>query len=442
MLDLRYRTILSVAIPLMGSSFVQSIVMLTDASFLSRYSTIAFDASGNGGLLYITLFVVLMGFGDGSQILMARRIGEKKENLLAQIFGTTLLANTMIALLLFLLVQFTFPALIDSFTHNKAIAVAEAQFVQIRSFGLFFAVISLAIIAYFTAMGKTLIVLTSAAITAFSNIGLDYLLIFGKGGFPELGLKGAAWASTISDGLSALFLLIFLTFSAYRKKHEMFAKLRFNKDSFVSIFKVGSPIAFQGVVALISWTVFFIWIEQRGTFELTVSQNVRALYFLAFIPIWGFAGTTKTYISQYMGSRSFKEIGMIQRRIFVLTTLFLILFFHGALFYPEKLISIINPKAEYLESSAEILRFIFGSTLIYGMTSVFFQTINGSGNTRFTFYIELISVIIYIGSAYLLIKVFNVSLYWIWSVEYIYFICMGGLSIAYLYFFKWQQKII
>lgn len=442
MLDLRYRTILSVAIPLMGSSFVQSIVMLTDISFLGRYDTIAFDASGNGGLLYVTLFIVLAGFGDGSQILMARRIGEQKQKLLGRIFGTTVLTNAFLALILFTAVQLAFPSMIDGFTYNKAIARAEIDFIEIRSYGLFFSVITLAINAYFTAMGKTTIVLTGAAITAVTNIGLDYLLIFGNGGLPELGLKGAALASTIADAVSAVVLFIYLTFSKYRREHKMFANFTFNRTSFVGLVKIGSPISFQGLLALMTWMVFFIWIEQMGTFELTVSQNIRFLYFLAFIPIWGFASTTKTYVSQLLGRQSFDEIKIIQRRILLMTTLFLLLFFHGAILYPETLIKMINPKIEYVETSTEILRFVFGSTLIFGMSSVYFQTINGSGNTRFTFYIEVISVIVYIISAYLLVKVFEASLFWIWSIEYIYFICMGGLSIAYLYFFNWQKKII
>ena len=79
MLDYRYKTILSVAIPLMASTFIQSIVLLTDSAFLSRYNTLDFDASGNGGLLYITLFIMLVGINDGAQILMARRVGQKKE---------------------------------------------------------------------------------------------------------------------------------------------------------------------------------------------------------------------------------------------------------------------------------------------------------------------------------------------------------------------------
>lgn len=442
MLDLRYKTILSVAIPLMASSFIQSIVMITDSAFLSRYSTIAFDAAGNGGLIYITLFVALMGMSDGSQILMARRIGEKKEHLLAQIFGTTLLTNGIIVLLLLAGIQLYLPELIRSFTYHKEIAEAEILFVRIRSFGLLFSMITLAANAYFMAMGKTYVILVSAIVIALTNILLDYGMIFGNLGMPALGVSGAAYASMIADGAGMLFLVIALILSKDRKRHQLFKSLRYNATSFRSLFKIGSPITLQLLVALTTWTVFFIWIEQKGTYELTISQTIRTLYFLAFVPIWGFSATTKTYVSQYLGNKAFDEIKIIQRRIQLLTILFLVALFHGALLYPEHLVSLINPEEIYVKGSAELLRFISGSMLIYGIAMVYFQTIAGSGNTRISFYIETIAVGVYIGAAYLFIKVFNWDIYWVWSVEYIYFILLGLLSIGYLRFFNWKSKNI
>ena len=77
--------------PLMVSGFIQSIVLLTDSAFLSRYSTLAFDAVGNAGLLFITCFMILVGLGDGTQIILARRIGEKKTEQLPYVFTTALL---------------------------------------------------------------------------------------------------------------------------------------------------------------------------------------------------------------------------------------------------------------------------------------------------------------------------------------------------------------
>ncbi len=442
MLDLRYRTILSVAIPLMASSFIQSVVMITDSSFLSRYGIVAFDAAGNGGLIFVTLFVALMGMSDGSQILMARRIGEKKEHLLAQIFGTTLLVNVVIAFILLIGIQLFLPDLIRSFTHNPKIAEAEIVFVRIRSFGLLFSMITLAINAYFMAMGKTYMILVSAAVIAFTNIILDYGMIFGNLGMPSMGLAGAAYASMLADGAGMVFLIIALVLSEDRKRHKLFKSLRYNTESFKSLFKIGSPITLQLLVALITWTIFFIWIEQKGEYELTVSQTIRTLYFLAFVPIWGFSSTTRTYISQYLGNKSYDAIKTIHRRIQLLTIVFLFGLFHGALFYPEFLVRLINPKEVYIEGTAEVLRFISGSILIYGISSVYFQTISGSGNTKVTFYIECISVGVYVVAAYLFLKVWNWDIYWVWAVEYVYFIILGLLSVGYLRLFDWKTKSI
>jgi len=97
MLDLKYSTILKVAVPLMISSFIQSIVLITDSSFLSRYSIDAFAAVGNGGLIYITLYMAYVGMSDGAQILIARRIGQQNTGAIGRIFGTSIIANLILA---------------------------------------------------------------------------------------------------------------------------------------------------------------------------------------------------------------------------------------------------------------------------------------------------------------------------------------------------------
>jgi len=442
MLDLRYKTILSVAVPLMVSSFIQSIVLLTDAAFISRYDTSAFDAVGNAGLLYVTLFIALAGMGDGAQIIIARRIGQKQENAISSIFSTSLSVHLIVAIALFLIAQFIVPSALNSIVHHKDLARLQNEFLDIRSHALFFAMITLSIQAFMLAQGKTWVVLISALLTAGSNILLDWLLIFGKFDFPEMGLKGAALASTIADGIGMLFLVSFLVFGGDAKKYNLFKGFRIKRESFVELLKVGTPLTFQGIAALGTWTIFFMWIEQMGKFELTVSQNIRSIYFLVFVPIWGFAGTTKTYISQYIGARDFENLPRIQRRIQFLTVCFLFLFFHGALFYPEQLIRFINPSEAHVLKSAEILRFISVSIFIYGFVSVYFQTINGSGNTTMTFLVETSCVLVYIISAYMFIKVWHWDIFWIWSVEYVYFITMGVLSIGYLNLFDWKKKEI
>ncbi|TNE70188.1 MAG: MATE family efflux transporter [Bacteroidetes bacterium] len=442
MLEISYKRILKMAIPLMASSFIQSIVMITDSAFLSRYNTIDFDAAGNAGLLYITLYVILMGMSDGTQILMARRIGEERSRELPQLFGSALFLNFIGAIVLFAIAQVLMPPLIESIVSNNEIAVGEAQFVQYRSLGLFFSVGILAINAYFLSIGKTGVVLMGSLVIAIGNIALDYFMIFGIGSLPAMGLKGAALASTFAEALGLIYLLYAFLNNKDQKQHKIIRHLRVKKQSIIRLFKLSSPIMLQGLVALSTWTTFFIWIEQMGTHELTISQVIRSLYFLTFVPIWGFAGTTKTYVSQYVGKKDFNGVKLAQRKIQMLTILSLLLITHGMILYPSALVSLINPDPSIQQESIEILRFVFGSILIFGISSVYFQSISGTGNTRFTFIVELTAVFIYILSAYILIKVFHVSLFWVWSVEYIYFITLGLLSYSYLRFFKWQSKVL
>lgn len=442
MLALNYKAILGMALPMMVSGFIQSIVLITDASLISRYSTEAFDAVGNGGLLYVTVYMCLLGMGDGAQIIIARRIGEERISAIGRVFGTSFLTNFLLAIGFFILLHWLLPSAIVGYSKNHEIALLQGDFIRVRSYALFFAMITITIQAFLLAKGKTMIVLYAALITAISNIFLANSLIFGRNGLPEMGIEGAALANTIADALGMLFLVIYLIFSTERKEYQLFAHFKFELASMKELLKVGSPLMFQGFFALATWTLFFTWLEQKGQFDLTVSQNIRAIYFLAFVPIWGFAGTTKTYISQYIGAKKFDEIPTIQKRIQLMTLLFLCVTFHGAIFYPEALIRLINPAELYVHKSAQILRLISVSIMLYGFSSVYFQTIHGSGNTLHSMFIEFGIVSVYVVFCYLFIKVWNLDVYWIWTVEYIYFILMGLASISYLRLYDWKKKIV
>lgn len=438
-LDHKYSSLLRVSMPLMVSGFIQSIVLLTDSAFLSRYDTLSFDAVGNAGLLFITCFMIMVGLGDGTQIILARRIGEKKQEQLAGVFSTALIIQFVFASLLFLGLYFGAPSLLNSISKNSIIAGLQGQFIGIRAYAFFPSCLFLIIQAYFLAKGKTWPVLFSAIVTALSNIILDYSLIFGNFGCPELGVKGAALASTLSDVIGMLSMLFLFKMD---KENRLFGLGFFNGKSTKNILKVSSPLMVQGSIALGTWTLFFMMIEQRGVFELTVSQNIRSIYFLAFVPIWGFAGTTKTYVSQYLGNGKAELIPELQKRIQLLTTLFLLVTFHGAILYPELLVSLINPEEAYVEKSASILRLISMSVILYGIISVYYQTIQGSGNTFYSLCIELSTVLVYICACYLFITVFALDIYWIWTVEYIYFGVIGLMSYLYLRNSNWKLKSI
>lgn len=442
LLSLQYRSILGVALPMMVSGFIQSIVLITDSAFISRYSVEGFDAVGNAGLAYITFYMMMLGMSDGAQILMARRIGESRDDQMGRILNAAWLVLGLLALAFFLVLTYPIPDLIRQYSNNQSVAILQGEYLSYRSFALFFSMISLGFQSYYLAQGKSWVVLVAAILTASTNILFDYLLIFGIGGFPTMGVGGAAAASSLADGLGMTFLITYTLRTRTATNHGLFTSIKGICTELKELLKVGFPLLLQGFSALFTWTLFFTWIEQMGQYPLTVSQNIRSIYFLAFVPIWGFAGTTKTYISQYIGAHRQNDLPKIQRRIQLLTVLFMMLSFHGAVIYPETLISIINPHEQYLAESSAILRLVAGSIMLFALVSVYFQTIHGSGNTMVSMSIEVISVLVYTASVYLFIKILHFDIYHVWTVEYIYFGTMGLLSFLYLKLFQWNNKKI
>lgn len=440
MLDIRYGSILKVALPMMLSGFIQSVIAITDAAFLSRYSTLAYDASGSAGLWYITMYMVFTGLGDGAQIAMAQKVGEKNSKGFVAVFQSNFVILVIAAVILTILVQLFMPALMGYLVTNPELAHAEQSFLEIRSYSFWAATITISIQASYLAVGKTTLVLVASLIAAISNIILDYFLVFGIGPFPQLGLEGAAIASTSAEFLAMLFLLSTLIGGKLRKQYPVWKENLTSAFQLKENLKIGVPLLFQGIVALSIWTIFFIWIEQMGGDNLTVSLNIRYIYFLAFIPIWGFAAATKTYIAQYFGAKEYDQLPVIQRRIQLLTVSFLVLTFHGAVLYPEALIRLVSDHTEHVTESARVLRTVSGSILIYGLGSVYFQTISGIGRTRMTFLVECMATTLYVISTYLFIKVWNWELQWVWLVEYVYFITMGLSSYTYLKLFNWKKE--
>ena len=439
MLAYDHKTILKVALPMMGASFIQSIVLMTDSAFLTRYDNDAYAAAGNAGLIYVTLFMLVTGMSDGAQILISRKIGEKNFGALGRVLSNAQVSLLALVSILFVFSYFFMPNFIAGYAGNEKIAAMQGEYLSIRSVALFFALIQLPLQAYYFAWGRSMVPFIATMMTAIGNVILDYGMIFGKLGFPEMGLAGAAWASTIADGLGAFFLLSYTLLSKEHIKNKLFETWKLEKESVKELFKLSVPIIAQGTFALMIWAVYFAWLEQRGVFEVTVSQNIRNIYFLAFIPVFGFATTTKTYVSQYFGAKEIALIPVIQKRLILMSLLFMVLVFHGGMLYPEKLVGLINPNEEFIAKSAETLRFVAPSMLLFCIGSVFLQSINGIGRTHVTFLIELVMTGSYLVYSYMTIRVWQWDVKYIWSVEYIYFGLMTILSFSYLKWSNWKK---
>lgn len=444
MLELTYKRILILALPLMFGTFVQSMITITDGAFVSELGNTAYNAVGQGSLMYFALFMLCRGLGDGAQITIARLLGEKKETQIGALLLNAQVGQLILSAIIFIIFISSASWFVDVTTKTDELKPAIQEFIKYRSWGIFFAGLQVSMMAYFIGLGRTRIILISTIIMAICNIFLDYCLIFGNFGLPELGMKGAPIASSLSEMIAFLFLMSYAINAKSFKIYRYNLKRKIQSAAIWDLFKLSYPLMGQGLISLSTWWIFFGLIEHMGPDNLEIAHNIRYMYFIAFIPIFGFAAATKTYVSNLVGRKQQHLIPKIQLKIALLSLVSLVLLFHGAFLYPDQLIKIVehNPNAspELLDTSAEALRFISGSIVLFAVAIVPFNSVAALGKTKTSFFIELTNIIFYLTFAYLSIQVWHWDIISIWWVEYLYFGGLGIFSVLYLIYYFNKHK--
>lgn len=201
-----YKDIWRISYPIMIGSMAQTFLGITDTAFLARVGEIELGSSAIGGVFYFVLVMVGMGFGIGSQILMARKAGANDQPAIGKIFDHSILLLLLLSVVLFILIWFSGHFIFKQIIQSPLIVLGANEFLNYRIWGIFFVMIAMAFRAFYVGISQTRIITYSAIVMAALNILLDYLLIFGNYGFPKMGIAGAGLASAISFAIINLFL--------------------------------------------------------------------------------------------------------------------------------------------------------------------------------------------------------------------------------------------
>ncbi len=438
-MDTSYRGILKFAFPIMVGVFVQSVILFVDSAFLSRVDPVAFDAAGNAGLLYITFFMMANGLAEAGQIIIARREGEGKKSEVCRVWRHLMLTLIITSVLMFVLIYLLSHHLLMGVVQSPAIGENIVAYLDIRAFGILFAVILAGFNAFYIGIGKSRVLLYNTLIISVVNIGLDYALIFGNWGFSEMGIEGAAWATLLAEFSACIFIVLYTIARKTNKEYELFSRLHWEVKRVKKLLKIGLPLMAQGFLGVGSWAIFFMLIEQMGAHDLEASQVVHKLYFLALIPIIGFSSTTKTYVSHLLGEGRAEDVIPIAKKILLISLTMVVLLCHGMILYPTFWINIVDNNPLILDTAKSILMLLTGSILLHTISSVLLNILSGSGMTRKVMFIEFITMFSYLTLSYLMIMEWEKSIVWVWSMEYVYFVSIFVLSLWYVRKENWKK---
>lgn len=439
-LSYSYKDILKIALPLMVSNFFYTLIAITDIGFMKEIGVTEQAAIGYIALIYLVFFMIGFSYTKGTQILIAQKDGSRNFKAVGIILDNTIVVLVSIALVLFTILSFFSFEILDFAIEDIGVLHASNEYLSIRKWGFFFSFIGSAMIAYYSGIGKTAVLATAIITMSISNIALNYILIFGKLGLPALGIKGAAYASNIAEFISMIILLIGVFIANRRKVHRLFFFNMIKWRVIGRVSKLSSPLVVQTVIGLGAWIIFFTLIEKMGSNELAASNIVKQLYTILGIPTFALASTTNTVIGNVVGQKKIHEVIPLLKRIIIVSSLFIFSFSLPAFLFPSVFISAIAEDS-LIEMSIRPFYVALLALQLYGFSTVLFNCIASIGSTMASLLVEVLVIVVYIVYLYIIFYVLEVELAVVWTSEWVYWTTLALLSIIYLRFYSWKEKL-
>ncbi len=407
-----------------------------DTIFVGKLGNTQLEAIGFASVFYSVLFMMGFSFTRGTQLLIARRLGEMNKREVGNILDNTLIALTIVAAILLLVIWLNLRAILGFMLHSEDVIIACEEFLNYRMWGLIPSFLSFVFIAFYSGIGQTVILAMSVGLMTFLNITLNYGLVYGKFGLPEIGIGGSGMATAISETVAVAVLVGCTFYKGRNKEYSLYKFKRIDTKLLVQMVKISVPLMLQSLAAVGAWLVFFSRIEvQLGKEQLAVSSIYRQLILFFTIPTWSLGSTANTIISNLVGQRDFEGIKEGIRRISIVSFGFAVVSALIIYLLPYFFIEIFVNEAqghEVVPMAVEALPVIFGIFILMSFGNILYNGVISLGDIFVALIIELIVVVLYVAYfMYVLSQPWG-NLWWVWTAEWLYWLIMIVCSLAYL----------
>ncbi len=439
------KQLLKVAIPMIISTIAWTIQHFIDRVFLTWYSPESIAAAMPAGMLQFLMVCLFLGIVGYVNVFIAQYHGAKEYDK----FGAILWQGIYIAIFgsILMLAISPFSENIFQFVgHGPNIMKNEIVYFRILAITSFPMIFSSAISGFYSGRGKTEIIMYINLGATLVNIILDYILIFGKFGFPEMGIKGAAIATAFSYSF-AMIVYIFLIFTSKNNKiYHTISDYKFDFPLFKQLLKFGFPNGMQFFLDIAGFSIFILIVGRLGTAELISSNIALNINNLVFMPLLGISMSVSILVGQFLGDDKPELAEKVSNRGIHLSYLYIIPFITLFWFFPDVFIGLFNidkNSAEFsnvYEMLVVILRFMAIYSLFDVVNQVYAGSLKGAGDTAYIMkIIGINSLLIMIIPIYIGLNIFKLHLFYGWSFITAYIIILGICFVLRFRSGKWKS---
>ncbi len=438
--EVTYKQILKIALPISLALLVPQLNFIINNIFLGHLSEEALAIASITGVYYLIFAGIGFGLNNGLQALISRRAGENRPEEIGKLFQQGIYIALLIAASGILITYFIAPIILRSTIHSQTTYEKAILFLNIRIWGLPFLYIYQMRNALLVGINKSKYLVAGTLAEALANVFFDYALIFGAFGFPQIGFNGAAYASIIAEFLGMFVIFLVIKSKGIDKQFSFITKATWNAPIIRSILKLSGPLVFQHAISIISWFVFYILIERNtNLMSMAVSNTMRNIFGFFGVFIWAFASTTNSMVSNVIGQGKKDEVIPLVKKIIRISTGIALLVCIVLNLFPATYLSVYGLGDDFIEAGIPIIRLVAFAMVLMSFASVWLNAVTGTGNSRMTFVIELSAIILYCIYVFAILEWYQLSMFWGWMSELIYWSTLFTLSYFYIKSNKWRK---
>ena len=297
------RALLVLGLPLVGSHLAQFMLQITDTIMLGWHGTASLAAGVLGAMIFYTLFLFGSGFANAVMPMVASASAAGEDAEVRRVTRMGMWLSVGFALLLLPGMAMSGAALL-ALGQPEEVARLAHDYLWIAGFGMAPALVVMVLKAYLAALGRTQVVLWVTLGAVVLNIGLNWVLIFGRLGVPEMGVAGAALGSVILQLLSAVVLALYAGLLPALRRYRLFARIwRLDWSAGRRVFALGLPIglamlAESGLFAAAS--IMTGWLGTEALAAHGIAIEITAFFFMIHM---GFSNAATVLVGRARGGR-------------------------------------------------------------------------------------------------------------------------------------------
>lgn len=374
------RAVILLAIPMMLEMSMESLFAIVDILFVAQLGAAAIATVGLTEMLLTVLYAAAIGMTLSVTATVSRRIGEKNPEAAAIVAGQSIWIGGILALVVGIAGSLYAPELLGLMGAEADVIATGSRYTAILMGGSATVFYLFLLNAVFRGAGDATIAMRSLWLANGINIVLDPCLIFGLGPFPEMGVTGAAVATTIGRGIGVVYQLWALSGHSGRIRVQLW-HLKIVPGVMGKLLRLSIGGICQFMITVLSWIFLMRIVATFGSTAIAgYTIGLRVIEFV-LLPAWGLGNAASTLVGQNLGARQPRRA---EQSVWIATRYNVVFLSVVAVFFvllAEPIIRLFTQDEAIVATGVQCLRILAYGYPLYAVGMVLVQSINGAGDT-------------------------------------------------------------